>query len=301
MGPGADPRIAKTTVVICTVDRSTTLEETVASLSAQAVRPLEIIVSVPDVSSVSLQVPEDLPIRVIQASGKGLTKQRNSVLEHIRTMYTLFLDDDVELSSNFIRGMQALFDKQSQIVLASAALAADGTRSDVGITREDAKLLLSSFRPEGVTSCQYAYGCNMFVKSALLKQIRFDEELPLYGWLEDREFSIRSRRYGRVVRNSDVCLVHLGFPSGRMSGLRLGYSQIANPLYLWSKLAEPTLTTVLFGFWMKLLAANAAWAALFWLRKRGDRRGRLVGNLLAFRDLLRGRMHPGQILKLISH
>jgi GT2 family glycosyltransferase len=292
---------ASTTVVICSVHRSATLEETLGSLSLQTVRPFEIIVSVPDRSHVPVNVQGDARVRVIQAAGKGLTIQRNSALEHVKTPYTLFLDDDVELSPEFIESMQALFDADLGVVLASAATVGDGAEGDTGITRERAKTLLINFRPGRATSSRSAYGCNMFVRSTVLKRLGFDESLPLYGWLEDLDFSVRCRQAGRIVRNNKVGVVHLGTPSGRMSGLRLGYSQIANPLYLWSKLSEPSLGTVLFRFWIRYLVANAVYTALFWLRKRGDRRGRLAGNVLALRDFLQGRMHPGQILNLMPH
>jgi len=47
------------------------------------------------------------------------------------------------------------------------------------------------------------YGCNMTFR---LKPIRsnailFDENLPLYGWQEDIDFSLRVGPYGRIVKS----------------------------------------------------------------------------------------------------
>ena len=66
-------------------------------------------------------------------------------------------------------------------------------------------------------------------------RLAFDEQLPLYGWLEDVDFSRSIARYGRSVRVEGARGVHLGVKSGRQPGLRLGYSQVANPAYLIRK------------------------------------------------------------------
>jgi GT2 family glycosyltransferase len=71
--------------------------------------------------------------------------------------------------------------------------------------------------------------------------LHFDENLPLYGWLEDVDFCRRLAPYGRIVRNARTAGVHLGSNSGRTSGVCYGYSQIANPLYLWRKALCPSI------------------------------------------------------------
>ncbi|WP_367715613.1 hypothetical protein AB2N04_16470 [Nitratireductor sp. GISD-1A_MAKvit] len=121
--------------------------------------------------------------------------------------------------------------------------------------------------------------------------LRFDENLPLYGWLEDVDFSRQIARHGRIVRSPRLHGVHLGTKTGRTSGVRLGYSQIANPFYLMRKRtmspgqAAPQIA--------RNLAANAL-RALYpepWV----DRRGRLVGNIRAVGDLMRGRLAPQNV------
>src|SRR5258708_32118415 len=67
--------------------------------------------------------------------------------------------------------------------------------------------------------------------------IRFDERLVLYGWLEDKEFSRKAARNGRLVECQGLVGVHLGLQSGRVSGKKYGYSQIVNAWYLYQKRA----------------------------------------------------------------
>ena len=137
----------------------------------------------------------------------------------------------------------------------------------------------------------------MAVRVAPVRQngIWFDEKLPLYAWQEDVDFSCRLSEFGRVVQIDSACGVHLGVRSGRGSGVRLGYSQVANPLYLSRKKQGYSLRRALTH-----LAKNLAMNGVRSLRPEPyvDRRGRLRGNLLAFRDLLTGRMEPERVLEL---
>ena len=122
----------------------------------------------------------------------------------------------------------------------------------------------------------------------------FDEILPLYGWQEDIDFSVRIRSYGRIVKSSGLRGVHLGIKAGRTSGVRFGYSQMINPIYLvrkgsmsWQHAAK---------LMSRNIAANLA-RSLFpepWV----DRRGRLRGNALALLDISKGLIAPGRILEM---
>ena len=49
------------------------------------------------------------------------------------------------------------------------------------------------------------------------------------------ELSRRLASFGRVVSTDSARGVHLGVKQGRQPGLKLGYSQVANPLYLIGK------------------------------------------------------------------
>ncbi len=124
--------------------------------------------------------------------------------------------------------------------------------------------------------------------------LRFDENLPLYGWLEDVDFSRRVAPYGRIVKNWRMKGVHLGNKRGRTSGVRLGYSQVANPIYLLSK------GTVSLNFAFIQLSRNllANFAKVIRPEPWVDRHGRVFGNVLGFFDLVRGRLHPTRIFDL---
>jgi GT2 family glycosyltransferase len=168
-----------------------------------------------------------------------------------------------------------------------------------GLTAEEARTLLAAATPPSPSSIDVhgAYGCNMAVRMAPVRQhgLRFDPRLPLYGWQEDIDFSRQLAPYGRIVRVSDAIGVHLGVKLGRGSGLRLGYSQVANPLYIWGKRTGLPLQAAL-----TLMGKNIFMNSLRAWRPESyiDRRNRLRGNLIALGDLARGRLDPERILEL---
>jgi hypothetical protein len=229
---------------------------------------------------------------------KGSSAQRNHALDLIGgdAEVIVFVDDDFAPAPGFVEGVERLFAGHADIVAASGELIADGATRG-GYTFEQADAFISAWQAPIVAQLRDssgAYGCNMAYRRASEPHLRFDETLPLYGWLEDTDFSARYGRFGRVVRCNHFAGVHLGVRSGRVSGVRLGYSQIANPLYLLRKgRAAPS-------FALTLAARNMLSNIVKSIRPEAgiDRRGRLRGNLLALADVLRGRADPRRILEL---
>ena len=88
--------------------------------------------------------------------------------------------------------------------------------------------------------------------------------------------------------------MHLGSKLGRTPGRKLGYSQVANPLYLARKGSYPL------DHALRSIARNMAMNTLrsLWSEPYIDRRGRVVGNWLGLRDALLGRIAPEKILSM---
>ena len=137
-------------------------------------------------------------------------------------------------------------------------------------------------------------GCNMAFRYSALRSITFDERLPLYAWLEDADFRGQVVRHGRMVRSDGLWGVHLGHKQGRVRGVTLGYSQIANAVYLAKKGTVPT------AYLANLATKNLLSNTVRSLRPEPfvDRRGRLLGNIIALADLVRGRIAPERVLEL---
>jgi GT2 family glycosyltransferase len=292
--------VLNTTVVVCSANRPDVLSETIESLMrGQSLQPREIIVSVFDRAHVPEKIGADSAVRVVVSSRQALSAQRNTAIKVVRTPYTLFLDDDVEIAPNFIESMESLLDEVEDVVVATGFVVVDGVRRDAGVDRKSARAaVLNYVREREDCDCEEGYGCNLFVRTRMFDQVLFDENLPLYGWLEDLDFSTNCLGYGRIIRNAGTCVAHLGTPIGRISGLKFGYSQIVNPFYLWCKNGKPRLTNVVFAHWLVPVARNLRRTLMRVHGIRSDRTGRFKGNMIGFRHLLAGKVDPSYILQL---
>jgi GT2 family glycosyltransferase len=233
----------------------------------------------------------------------GSSHQRNDglALAGSRYAYIVFFDDDFVPSRFWLERMGALFQSRPDVVGVTGTLLSDGTTT-AGIDLDEAQHMVRLRDSETAYSTviheHFPYGgnmgCNMAFRACALRDIRFDEELPLYAWLEDHDLRGQVERIGRVVRSEALWGVHLGHKGGRVSGVTLGYSQIANAVYLARKGTVPK------WYLAKLVSRNVLVNAARSLRPEPyvDRRGRLLGNMIALADLVRGRLAPARVLAL---
>lgn len=247
-------------------------------------------------------LPEVLPPGCEVVRGRlGSCAQRNAIIEALvgsDMEVLLFLDDDFFPQPDYLLQLEQLMRERPSVAIVRGELIADGVHGP-GFSVAEAEALLQADVPPAAPqerACYGAYGCNFAARLTVVHglRVRFDEALPLYGWQEDIDFSRQAAPYGEVLRSERLRGVHLGHKAGRTSGLRLGYSQVANPVYLVRKGTMPR------HFARRLVLRNLASNLLrsLWSEPHVDRRGRLRGNLLALLDWLRGRMRPGRILEL---
>lgn len=292
--PAAAARL-RIAIGLATAGRPAVARRTLARLAMQQRLPDGIVVSVPEPADLGEGEPSGLPGLIVLTGARGLTRQRNAVLDELDGFdIVCFIDDDFVLHEGYLAALERAFSGDPELICATGNVIADGITGS-GYDFAQAEAMLSGIRsgsaqPEPVYN---AYGCNMAFRLSAVRAggLRFDERLPRYGWLEDVDFSRRIAVFGRVARLPDAIGVHLGVKGGRQSGLRFGYSQIANPVHLlrkgsyaWSRAA-----------W--LMGRNIAMNLLFAWRPEThiDRRGRLAGNVTALRDLLCGRLAPERI------
>lgn len=285
-------------VIIATTGRAELLCHTVGHLARQTRRPDGIVISA--VTEGDIEGVGDIPGIPVERvfSEKGLPRQRNAGLRHVagRADIVVFFDDDFVPAHNYIEKLEQIFTLRPNVVGATAKLLADGIKTP-GIPFDHAVALVEAHEPVDIVHerpLPALYGCNLSVRMSAAEDIWFDEKLPLYGWQEDVDYSYRLGMNGTLVHTNLLTGVHLGAKGGRTSGKRLGYSQIANPVYLLrKKTIPPRLARRL--MWRNC-AANVA-RCLF-PEATVDRRGRLQGNIVALIDLMTGRIHPERILQL---
>ncbi|RUM99571.1 glycosyltransferase [Pseudaminobacter arsenicus] len=298
---GYAPRL-NLAIGIATTGRRDILQAVLPYLAAQTRAPDAIVICVAADTDIdkSTVLRLDLPIRIIKAE-RGLCRQRNAIISSVPDAdVLLFLDDDFLLTPNYLMEVERVFLDAPDVVVCTGTVEADGITGPGIPVSEGVRIIDVASRGPGSSPSMMpiynAYGCNMALRMRIVRHVglKFDENLPLYGWLEDVDFSRQMARFGKIVRSGALRGVHLGTKRGRTSGIKLGYSQIANPLYLMRKRTMSARHAGVQIF--RNVVANLVKAAQpeSWV----DRRGRLRGNLRAFVDLLRGRLAPQNILTL---
>ena len=307
-----DPETPWIGVIIASSSRAKLLGETLTELSKQTVAPRFVVLSVHETSDLpdlnDLVLPAGCELHSVLGE-KGSTVQRNRGVERLARLIdfrfvpgiVVFLDDDFVARGDWLASLISRISESPRIVGLTGILLADGapgagynTHEAIQILHDGvSKLDASDWRMlEGpVTSL---YGCNMAIRSEIMAELRFDEGLPLYAWLEDYDFSVRLGEYGDLYRSAKLVGVHLGTKAGRSSGVRIGYSQIVNPQHLRRKGTMSTRTALKYA--SKNFVANVIGSIIG--DRHIDRPGRLRGNCRAILDIVSRRASPGRISSL---
>jgi len=287
-------------LVIATHRRPEIIAPLLAMIGRQSVQPDSIVLSVVDDGD--LPDTRQLGSSVVVLKGTpGSCTQRNRGIDHLSGAVDIivFLDDDFWMAADYLEIVRGIFANNPDIVAMTGNVIADGATTQ-GYSIDEAEAQLRRYRPDGkglegagISDVEDTYGCNMAFRESSIGAVRFDERLPLYGWQEDVDFSAQLRTQGRIVKAERAVGVHLGSKRGKTSGVRFGYSQVVNPLYIVFK-GNMRLGRALVLITKNILANTAGSISP---EPFIDRRGRLRGNLTGLRDLLLGRLDPSRILK----
>jgi hypothetical protein len=298
MSPRSPDKKAKVCLIFPTRGRAEVLERVVAFVGLQTVTPDLIIVSC--VSDEDAGELASGPGMLVIKGKPGSSVQRNHALNHVPGDFDILiiLDDDFLMHGRWISEVLKAMDSDPSIACVTGTVVADGIHGP-GYSFEEGRAILANAKdvPESmrVVPTGGPYGCNMAFRARSVAGLRFDERLVLYGWQEDRDFGGQIwNRGGRVVRINTALGVHLGVKRGRVSGRKLGYSQVINPLYLARKKTMPLRDAL--DHILRNVASNVvrSIAPEPWI----DRRGRLSGNLIGLWDSVRGRLTPERAAKL---
>jgi GT2 family glycosyltransferase len=283
---------------IATRGRAATLAALLPEIAKQTMQPNRIVVCGTQPDDL-VGIEQGHPVELL-ISTPGLPNQRNAILATLQDCdIVLFLDDDFLMAPRYIEATLAAMQAHPDIVVSTGALIADDARGP-GLSVTQALAMVEEHAGRGLIPgwdrAAHGYGCNMALRLAPIfaHGLSFDERLPLYGWSEDVDFTHRLGCHGVIVKIRGAQGVHLGVKSGRTPGRRLGYSQVANPIYLFGK------GSYSFGRAFRSVGRNLAANAMRAVQPEPfiDRRGRLHGNVVALADLLRGRLRPERMLDL---
>jgi hypothetical protein len=289
-------------VGVATVGRREVLAKMTDFLARQTRLPDHLVICPVAPGDVDTEALERFPAPTLVVSGPiGLPAQRNRILSAIpEADIIVFFDDDFFSDPSYLSNLETIFLANPDVVAITGYLLADGAKGPGLSVEEGFEIVQAGAQsaPDNTPLVDFygAYGCNMSFRLEPVRRQRilFDENLPLYGWQEDIDFALRLAPHGRVTKSEALRGVHLGIKVGRTSGVRFGYSQIANPIYLIRK-GTMSWKHARMLMWRNL-AANLVRS--FYPEPWVDRRGRLKGNVLALIDMVLGRISPSRILQL---
>ena len=248
---------AGVSVIVCTYRRAPSMRRFLDSLRNQERLPRRLVVvdasddentermlaSSPDASGWGT---ETWYFRV-QGALRGLTRQRNFGLTWIETDLVAFFDDDIVLSPGCLGAMEDVYRREGNSVAGVAAVM-DGAGSPPDLLWRTRRALgvVASLRPgtyqrsgmsipwsflqspPDVTDGDYLPGGATMWRTAVIRDLGFNEGFAGYGQGEDLEMSLRARRRGRLVLAGKAHLRHLHEEGGRPDDFTLGYMAIHN-------------------------------------------------------------------------
>ena len=288
-------------IVVASLGRPASVAALLARLARQTLLPMQVILSIE--SEADAPPSAEYPFDVLRIFGtRGTSIQRNRGLDRLdpRIEIVVFYDDDFVPSAFAVERIAGFFRRHPHVAGATGKVLVDGIGGP-GLTPSEGARIADAYDetagvPDYSITCRThgLYGCNMAYRVSMIEGIRFDEDLPLYAWLEDLDFGGRVTA-GSLVKTAAFAGVHCGEKRGReKSGRRLGYSQVVNPIYMARKgtlpwrVAIASATLLILKNILRLVRPEP------WI----DRRGRTVGNWIAIFDLLADRAKPDRILSL---
>lgn len=294
-GVEPSPRVA---VVIATLGRPDVVTQTLKRiLDRQTLTPAAVMISCTALNDVGEAA--SWPGVTVVTGRSGLATQRNTALDALPDGIDVvaFFDDDFVPAADWLAIAARQFRDQPDIVGFTGDVIADGIKGP-GLRFDEVDHMLAALRPTRPVALIEAfspYGCNMAFRRSAIGTVRFDERLVLYGWLEDRDFGAAlAAKGGRLVKCMEARGVHMGVKGGRISGDRLGYSQVVNPLYMLRK-GTMTYSQVAGQIFRNVTSNLARWPVP---EPFIDRRGRLRGNLRGARDVILGRIEPERAVQI---
>ena len=259
------------TVIIATKDRYEDIVNLLKSIAQQSLLPNEVIIV--DSSEhtekheefIAYRGNTPLNLNYIRTDKRGLTVQRNIGINNIskQSDVVFFFDDDLLLEQGYIENIMEVYqsDKNNDIGGVGGYLLQDGTVHSpipVKIEKQEACTL---------------YGCNMSYKLSAIKNERFDENLSLYAWMEDWDFSYRVATNYKLYNYTGALARHLQSTSGRINEKKLGFMLIGNRHYLYKK--NNFFSYKDYVYYFMQVSKNIL------LAYRKGRRQRLMGNMIA--------------------
>jgi glycosyltransferase involved in cell wall biosynthesis len=233
--------------IICTKDRPESLAATLETLWAQTRLPDEFVL----IDDGRLETEPMAAaaggrgVRFVyhnKSDHPGLALSRRAALERASGDVLLFLDDDVSLDPEYVKGIMVVYEtdpdgriggatgrlegityQRLQMFLLRFFLMDDPAREGAILKNFIGVLVRNIQRP---TDVQWLSGCNMSYRREAIAGVEIPVDLEGWSAGEDRALSYQVGRRWRLVATPDARLVHHRIQSARLSAERVGFQQV---------------------------------------------------------------------------
>lgn len=266
-------------VIICTYMRPQPTLTLLQSITIQSCAPSQVLIidgsSDSETATAIQTINTAFPLEYVQvdATNRGLTKQRNVGIKHLHpaSEIVFFLDDDVILEYDFFEKILQTFSDASVIgcdgfitnecswlpVSNQTKLPAfcqqldqyylklatrDRFRAAIGLfplQLQPGKIPLyghgkSSLPPTGKEyEVDHIMGGITAYRRSIFNRIQFSTFFEGYGLYEDFDFSVRANSYGKLITNTAARVSHHHAESGRPRTFKFGKMVVQNGWYVW--------------------------------------------------------------------
>lgn len=183
-----------------------------------------------------------------EKSEAGLIKSRIKSVEISKYDSILFLDDDVELSSNYFetlkltliaypeaaglsgvdQGFSCSTKGRIMMLISGRSLFSPGKYSLSGF----ASAMNVWYKQKNIFKTEFLHGCNMWYRKKALSEIEAVDWLQGYSLGEDLYISSLAGKHGTMYVNPSLKLVHHGSPTSRDKVEQVSYTKIINHFHL---------------------------------------------------------------------
>lgn len=245
--------------IIVTLDRPDQVQECLRSILAQERQPDEVLVIDDSQDDRTAEVVKGIGDERVthhrNQSGNALTIARNIGVEMTSGDIIAFFDDDVRLSSDYLRHIEEFLELRPDVVGVQGYWGegpGQGHRRWRGTVKSALQLAHTedtrcrvlpawkntyAHRPKSPEPCQWLSGCNMVYRRPVFNDLRFDEKLLRGSYGEDVDFSYRVwKRYPKGLYMLPYALVrHESAPINRAPSATFYKIAHANTRYLRHK------------------------------------------------------------------
>lgn len=306
--------------MVCTCDRPQSLRSFLHSLAREDPRPTQLIIvdssrtdetqGVVNAAGDAHSLADEILYLHVPSRLAGLTRQRNHALRHVTTDLVAFFDDDVQLLPGCLREMETVHRTLGAEAAGVGARVDAGERYPTALWRVRRFLhVVSTLHPgtyessgmsipwwladegNGALEGDFLPGGATMWKTAVARDVGFNEALEGYALGEDLDFCLRAHGRGKLYMARAARVKHVRDPHGRPDPYRFGYMEIRNRFRIHQE-ARPVrhrFDTAWF-FYAWIVDTLLLTRVLFRPGMRRSGLNRMIGRMSAFYDILRLRL-----------